>query len=98
MQKQAYVFTENSALAPLEKCNLVIFYEPTKHCFRYDQQTKQLSYIRCDESNWSMWYLLCEDATLHQIVGINDDFRQMQVPGYANKKDQWSVSVPITTP
>ena len=39
VQKQAYVFTENGVLVPLEKGNLVIFPEPTKHCFRYYQQT-----------------------------------------------------------
>ena len=37
----------------------------------------------------------CQDVILHQAAGINDDFRQMQIPVYVNKKDQQGVCVPI---
>ena len=73
---QVYVFIENSALVPPEKSNFVIFHEPTKCCFRYDQQTMSLIQVRCDGCNWSTRYLLCQDVILHQTVGINDGFRQ----------------------
>ena len=36
-QKQTYIFIENNTLVSSEKSTLVIFHEPTKHCFRYEQ-------------------------------------------------------------
>ena len=57
----------------------------------------QLSQVRCDECNWSMRYLLCQDVILHQRVGMNDDFRLLQIPDYRNKKNPRNVLVSIVT-
>ena len=65
MQKEANVFVENSSLVPIEKSNFVSFYEQTKYNFRYDQQSMWLNQVRCDECNWSMRYLLCQDVILN---------------------------------
>ena len=54
-QKQAYVFTENNVLVPLESSNYVIFHEPAKLFSMnqpndvLDMTTKQCKSVKLDE-------------------------------------------------
>ena len=75
-----HIFVENNVLVPLENHNYVIFHEPTKCCFRYSHQTMQLSQFRCNECNWSVRYLLCQDVIVIKWRVL------MQTSNYLNRQ------------
>ena len=54
MHKQAYIFTENDAIVPIENSTYVIYHDPTKRSFKCDHKMKQMQQISIYECELSM--------------------------------------------
>ena len=44
-QKQVYVFVENDFIVPTKNSMYVIYHDPTKRSFKYDQKMKQFQQV-----------------------------------------------------
>ena len=44
MQRQTYVFMENDAIVPIENTTYIIYHDPAKKSFQYDQK-----YNKCNK-------------------------------------------------
>ena len=84
-QKQTYIFVANNTLVPLENNMYIIFHEPNKKKFQYDQKTMQFKQTCLHECEWSTRYLLCQDVSVCRITGVNYNTRQGQTLDYTDQ-------------
>ena len=66
--KQADIFVENDAIVPIENSMYVIYHDPIKRSFRYDQKTKTFQQIDMQECELTARHLLCHDTIFHRII------------------------------
>ena len=64
----------------------IIYHEPTKRSFQYDQRTMQFKQISLSECEWSMRHLLCQDVIFHRITGVNYSVIQRQTSDYIDQQ------------
>ena len=104
MQKQAYVFIENEAIVPIENSMYVVYHDPTKRSFKYDQKTKQIQQISVYNCKLRMRLLLCQDAIFHRMPIPSDIETQRTCPNYIDQlvldrqgNDLWIKRQPVET-
>ena len=86
--KEAHVFAENDAVDPIENNMHVIYHEPMKRSFRYDQKTKTFQQIDIKECELSTRYLLCPDAIFQRNIDTDMHFISRSFP-----ISSWSILV-----
>ena len=76
-QKQAYVFVQNNRIVPIENM-CIIYHDPTKRGFQYNQKTRQFKQVSLHECKLSMRHLLRKDVIFHRITGTTSSKTQRQ--------------------
>ena len=69
---------ETNAIVPIEINMYVIYHEPTKRSFQYDQKTMQFKQIILHECELFTRHLLHQDVIFHRITGVTYSNRQKQ--------------------
>ena len=64
----------------------IIYHEPTKRSFLYNQKAMQFKQTSLHECEWSLRHLLCQDMIFLRTTGVNYAARQRQTPNYIDQQ------------